>query len=102
MVDGFGWRFANRGGGRYDVNVNPPDMMCPCCGQSLGVPVRPHGTPWTDEHDALLNQMRRRGLTFKQIARVFNRGETICRLRWALINAPPVDGRRVAAVWEPR
>jgi hypothetical protein len=54
--------------------------------------------PWTAEQDALLLQLRRRGVSWKLIARMFDRSEITVRFRFYAVHhspLPPHDVRRV-------
>lgn len=68
---------------------NPPDVLCPCCGQSLGIPVLPLGAVWTDAHDAALLMFRKGWLPWKLIGRAFDRSGSAVKARWYLLTVAP-------------
>lgn len=68
--------------------------VCPCCGQVIPPP--PKHRHWTDEEDARLNAMIRKGLGHSEIARALKRPNSSIRSRLLTLEKGPVRMARAA------
>ena len=85
---------VSKRGDAQSVNVKsthePDGLRCPCCGQSLGIAVIPPDGQWSPDHDGTLLVMRKRGVAWKLISRMFGRSVIACRWRFYELYSPPL------------